>query len=152
MNVESNMVLDVTDCWSYLRASAIGRLAVIGDDAPEIFPVNYSVEHSAIVFRSAEGGKVDAIRARPRVAFEIDEFEPATNTAWSVVIKGTAKEINDPEELRETVGLDVSPWQGGAKNRFIRIIAEEVSGRRFPVTDPSAWEAPLSHVARAPRE
>lgn len=39
MNVESNMVLDVTDCWSYLRASAIGRLAVIGDDAPEIFPV-----------------------------------------------------------------------------------------------------------------
>lgn len=152
MNVDSNMVLDATDCWSYLRNTTVGRLAVIIEDAPHIFPVNYSVEHSAIVFRSAEGSKVDAIRTHPQAAFEIDGFEPETNTAWSVVLRGRAKQINDPEELRDTVGLDVSPWQGGAKNRFIRIAAEEVSGRRFPVTDPSAWEAPLSHVARAPKE
>src|SRR5699024_4784531 len=48
--------------------------------------------------------------------------------------------------------LDVAPLQSGTKNHFIRILADEVTGRRFPVTDPSDWETDLSHVARAPRE
>ncbi|WP_350270325.1 pyridoxamine 5'-phosphate oxidase family protein [Brevibacterium sp. CBA3109] len=152
MDAKSNMILDINDCWEYLRSTTIGCLAVIGPDGPDIFPVNYAVEHSAIVFRSGEGTKVDAIREHPATAFEVDGYEPETDTAWSVVLKGQAKVINDPDELRETVALDVFPWQPGAKNRFIRITAEDVSGRRFPVTDSAAWETPLSHVARAPRE
>lgn len=150
MNSESTFALDAKDCWECLRSTSIGRLAVIVDDWPEIFPVNYAIEHSALVIRTGEGTKVDAIRAHPRVAFEIDGIEG--DTAFSVVVKGNAKEINAPEELQETLSLDVTPLQSGTKNHFIRILAEEVTGRRFPVTDPSAWETHLSNVARAPRE
>ena len=86
------------------------------------------------------------------MAFEIDGVDTEDGTAFSVVVKGNAKEINAPEDLQETLSLDVAPLQSGTKNHFIRILAEEVTGRRFPVTDPSDWETDLSHVARAPRE
>ncbi|WP_181276131.1 pyridoxamine 5'-phosphate oxidase family protein [Brevibacterium oceani] len=150
MNAESTWDLEAKDCWERLRATSVGRLAVIVDDAPEIFPVNFTVEHSALVIRTGDGTKIDAIRRHPRVAFEIDGIE--SGSAFSVVVKGEAKEIGAPEELRDTVSLDVSPLQAGTKNHFIRILAEVVTGRRFPVTDASTWESALSHVARAPQE
>ena len=50
----------------------------------------------------------------------------------SVIVKGDAKTISAPDELRDTVSLDVSPLQPGTKNHFIRILAEEVTGRSFP--------------------
>lgn len=152
MNVETTDILQVDECWERLRAATIGRLALVVNGGPEIFPVNYLVDHSSLVIRTGDGTKVDALRADPRAAFEIDGFNPDDGTAFSVIIKGQAKEISNPDELRETVSLDVSPLQSGVKNHFIRIIAEEVTGRRFHVTEPSTWESSLSHAPRAPEE
>lgn len=152
MNAESNTVLDRADCWNYLRRGEIGRLAVIVDDAPEIFPINFAVQHSAIVFRSAEGSKIDALLHNPQVALEVDGFEPESNTAWSVILKGRAKPINDTDELFDTLSLEIFPWQPGAKNRFIRIDAEALTGRRFAVADSSTWSTSLSRAAQSPNE
>ena len=150
MNAESPWTLDAADCWDLLRSASVGRLAVIVDGDPEIFPVNFTVEHSALVIRTGDGTKIDAVRGHPRVAFEIDGVDG--QTAFSVVVKGDAKEIKAPDELRDTVSLDVSPLQAGTKNHFVRILAEEVTGRSFPVTDPATWKSALSDVARAPYE
>ena len=150
MNAESPWTLDAADCWDLLRSASVGRLAVIVDGAPEIFPVNFTVEHSALVIRTGDGTKIDAVRGHPRVAFEIDGVDE--QTAFSVVVKGDAKEIKAPDELRDTVSLDVSPLQAGTKNHFVRILAEEVTGRSFPVTDPATWKSALRDVARAPQE
>lgn len=186
MSAESTMAMSASDCWDRLRQTTIGRLAVITGNAPDIFPVNYAVEHSSIVLRTGDGAKVEAIAANPQVAFEIDGIDPAPEgtessggsvsgggseagdvssvgdalgasdssraVAWSVVLRGEAKEITRPEELRDTVDLDVSPLQSGTKNHFIRIVAEAVTGRRFPVTDASAWETSLSGAPRAAKE
>ena len=150
MNAESPWTLDAADCWDLLRSASVGRLAVIVDGAPEIFPVNFTVEHSALVIRTGDGTKIDAVRGHPRVAFEIDGVDE--QTAFSVVVKGDAKKIKAPDELRDTVSLDVSPLQAGTKNHFVRILAEEVTGRSFPVTDPATWKSALRDVARAPQE
>ena len=150
MSTESPWTLDAKDCWEHLRSTTVGRLAVIVDDAPEIFPVNFTVEHSALVIRTGDGTKIDAMRSHPRVAFEIDGVDE--ETAFSVVVKGDAKEITAPDDLRSTVSLDVSPLQPGTKNHFVRILAEEVTGRSFPVTDPTTWKSAHSDVARAQHE
>ncbi|MGO0603736.1 pyridoxamine 5'-phosphate oxidase family protein [Brevibacterium linens] len=150
MNAESPWTLDAADCWDLLRSASVGRLAVIVDGAPEIFPVSFTVEHSALVIRTGDGTKIDAVRGHPRVAFEIDGVDE--QTAFSVVVKGDAKEIKAPDELRDTVSLDVSPLQAGTKNHFVRILAEEVTGRSFPVTDPATWRSALSDASRAPHE
>lgn len=123
--------LSERECWERLRAEPYGRLAVIGPDGPVIYPINAVVDHATIVFRTTEGTKVDAIRADPRVAFEVDGWNPADGTAWSVGITGTAQEIVQMLEGASAVELEVTPWQAGPKPIFIRVTPDSVRGQTF---------------------
>jgi hypothetical protein len=147
--------LDVTTCWALLRQVELGRLAVVIDGAPDIFPVNHIVDHGTLVFRTAEGIKLTAALSGVTVAFEADGFDReagATGEAWSVVVKGPASEIHDPDELIETFRLPLAPWQGSAKPRFVRISPQQLTGRRFPVIDPATWSSPFSLRRRPPSD
>ncbi|MET1064447.1 MAG: pyridoxamine 5'-phosphate oxidase family protein, partial [Arthrobacter sp.] len=50
VNVEN---LDNHESWRLLRGVSVGRLAVWVDDHPDIFPINYKVDHGTLVFRTA---------------------------------------------------------------------------------------------------
>ena len=153
MTEESTVVeLSESACWALLRTTSVGRLAVWVDDHPDIFPLNYAVDHGTVVFRSRAGTKVSATLSDAPVALEADGYDPETKEAWSVVIKGRAEEIKDGPDLLETVELPLFPWQAGDKGRFIRIVPTTTSGRRFPVADPSSWLTPLSGAKRAAME
>ncbi|CAG7638281.1 pyridoxamine 5'-phosphate oxidase family protein [Rhodococcus opacus] len=144
--------LAVNECWALLRTESVGRLAVWVDDHPDIFPLNYAVDHGTIVFRSGSGTKVSAALSDAPVALEVDGYETSSREAWSVVIKGRAEGIQEIDELMDTVDLPLFPWQGGAKNLFIRLVPTLVTGRRFPVADPTMWQTPFSNVRRSPSE
>ncbi|MEO6571600.1 MAG: pyridoxamine 5'-phosphate oxidase family protein, partial [Ilumatobacteraceae bacterium] len=64
--------LSTSDCWALLRDQPYGRLAVVGVDGPDIFPVNALVDHGSLVFRTDAGAKLTALDAEPRVAYEVD--------------------------------------------------------------------------------
>jgi nitroimidazol reductase NimA-like FMN-containing flavoprotein (pyridoxamine 5'-phosphate oxidase superfamily) len=132
----TTLVLNEHDCWELLRTREVGRLALVIDERPEIFPVNYVVDHGTIVFRTAEGTKLAAVELGAAAAFEVDG-EVATD-AWSVVIKGRAVEIEQMYELFEVLDLPLYPWSVAPKHRFVRIVPEEVSGRRFRIADRAA--------------
>ena len=89
-------------CWALLRSQEVGRLAVSIADRPEIFPVNYVVDHGTVVFRTAEGTKLAGAVQGDAVAFEADGYEPDTGEAWSVVVKGHAEEIARGPRSRST--------------------------------------------------
>jgi uncharacterized protein len=131
-------------CWALLRTTSVGRLAVWVDDHPDIFPLNYAVDHGTVVFRSAGGTKVSGALSDSPVALEADGYDPETSEAWSVVIRGNAERIRTGQELIETIDLPLFPWQAGDKGQFIRIIPTATSGRRFPIADPDVWRSPLS--------
>ncbi len=141
--------LSVDACWTLLRAASVGRLAVWVDDHPDIFPLNYVIDHGTIVFRSGSGTKLAGALADAPVALEIDGYETESSKAWSVVVKGQAKEIREVQEVLGTMDLPLFPWHAGAKNRFVRIIPEVLTGRRFPVAESSAWRSPLSDMRRS---
>ena len=144
--------LDPHECWRLLRGVSVGRLAVWVDDHPDIFPINFAVDHGTVVFRSKAGTKVAAALSESPVALEADGFDAETATAWSVVIRGNAEEIRSGSELIDTIDLPLFPWQAGDKGRFIRIVPTTTSGRRFPVADPAVWQTPLSGAKRASME
>jgi nitroimidazol reductase NimA-like FMN-containing flavoprotein (pyridoxamine 5'-phosphate oxidase superfamily) len=144
--------LDVCACWALLRSVEVGRLAVAIDARPEIFPVNYVVDHGAVVFRTAEGTKLAGCVLDAAVAFEIDGYDPGVGEAWSVVAKGRAREITQLHDLMDTVDLPLFPWAANPKNRFVRIVPDELTGRRFQVIGSAAWETTLRHVRRTPDE
>jgi nitroimidazol reductase NimA-like FMN-containing flavoprotein (pyridoxamine 5'-phosphate oxidase superfamily) len=126
--------LSPSECWEELRSAEIGRLAVIIDDHPEIFPLTYVVDHGTVVFRSAEGSKVEGVLSGRPLAFEADGYDKDTNLAWSVVIKGTAERPQGIDDATKTAMLPLFPWQAGEKNRYVRIVPDEISGRRFSVS------------------
>lgn len=136
------------ECWALLRQAQIGRLAVAAGGQPDVFPVNHVVDHGTLVFRTAEGTKLAAVVTAPDVAFEVDGYEQQSNLAWSVVVKGRASEVRGQYDQLEMESLEVTPWQGGAKPRFIRIEPLEVTGRRFEVADPSTWTSILTGSPR----
>jgi len=129
-------VLTADACWQLLRDTEVGRLAVVIGDHPDIFPINHIVDHGTLVFRSAEGTKVaGAVPDRP-VAFEVDGYEAASGEAWSVIVKGQATSIEQMHELLEASDLPLFPWHATPKQHCVRIVPEEISGRRFRVVDP----------------
>jgi len=141
-------VLDASACWDLLREVSVGHLAVLVDGHPEIFPVNYKVDHQSVVFRTGEGIKLQAAAGPTAVALEADGTDPEKRTAWSVQVKGHAVVLEPSPDLMTGVGLTLFPWQAGHKDHFVRIIPTAVSGRRFTVTSPLTWWSHLDDPTR----
>jgi len=142
-------VLETNECWELLRGVSVGRLAVVVDHHPDIFPVNYKVDHGTMVFRTGEGTKLHAALSDTPVAIEADGVNAETGVAWSVVVKGQATAVSLTQEVLDTIGLLLFPWEAGQKDQFIRIIPSVVTGRRFKVTPPDTWWTPLDEAPTA---
>jgi uncharacterized protein len=128
------------ECWDLLRRAEVGRLAISIANHPDIFPVNFVVDHGTIVFRTAEGTKLAGSVLGTSVAFEIDgeSVGPAGSEAWSVVVKGRAVEIESMRELFDAADLPLYPWAAAPKHRFVKVLPDLVTGRRFHVVDRAA--------------
>jgi uncharacterized protein len=118
--------------WALLRTAEVGRLAVTLAGQPEIFPVTYVVDHGSVVFRTAAGTKLAAIRGAA-VAFEADGVDHDAGIAWSVVIKGHAEEITELHEQVAAARLPLYPLHPSAKPHVVRVRPLHVTGRSFPL-------------------
>ena len=139
--LNTGVELSTTESWTLLREAVVGRLAVIVDDRPDIFPVNHLVDHGSVVFRTAAGTKL-AGAAGHFVAFEVDGYDLLTASAWSVVIKGEAQEVNRLYDVLEVIELPLFPWPSTPKPHFIRIEPDSITGRRFEVTGGARTAVP----------
>ncbi|POH72600.1 pyridoxamine 5'-phosphate oxidase family protein [Arthrobacter glacialis] len=131
--------LDAHECWAFLRGVSVGRLAVWDTDHPDIFPINYAVDHGSLVFRTGLGTKLDAALGETPVAFEADGVDPVSAVAWSVVAKGSARRLDSTEDVLASFSIMLFPWQSGHKDTFIRIEPTSITGRKFVVADPAQW-------------
>ena len=129
------------ECWARLRTTTVGRLALGTEDFPELFPMNYAIDHASIVFRTDPGTKVAAALDRARVAFEADGMLPETEEAWSVVIKGNLEPLVETMAHVEAEKLPLYPWQFGEKAFFMRLQPVEMSGRQFVMVERSHWHS-----------
>ena len=130
---EQMEILDVSECLRLLRLAQVGRLGIAIMNVPDIFPVNFVVDGDTVVFRTAEGTKFAAAILGTAVAFEVDGYDPDGGEAWSVVLKGHAVEIESMFERFEAEELPLFPWHNSPKSCFVRILSDEISGRRFRV-------------------
>ena len=144
--------LEHHECWAQLRRVSVGRLAVLADGRPDIFPINYTVDGGTLVFRTGQGTKLSAASGDAAVALEADGVDTETGLAWSVVVKGTAAIVRGTEEVLDTSRLYLFPWQAGRKDAFVRITPDSVTGRRFKVTEPMTWWTQISSSATASPE
>jgi uncharacterized protein len=118
-------------CWELLAATPVGRIGVINDSAPEIYPVNHVVDRQTLVFRTDPGTKLRGLLRSPSVCYQIDGIDPRNATGWSVLVKGRAVQIQEPGEVRAASQLPLEYWSLGDKAHWIRIVPAQVTGRRI---------------------
>jgi nitroimidazol reductase NimA-like FMN-containing flavoprotein (pyridoxamine 5'-phosphate oxidase superfamily) len=124
--------LSVARCWALLREGVVGRVAVVHHRRPDIFPVNYAVDHGTVVFRTGTGTLFTAADGA-FVAFEVDGYDVERAQAWSVVIRGVSHEVYQLDDALAAMRLPLYPWHDAPKPRIMRIRPDSVTGRLFEV-------------------
>ena len=120
------------ECWELLASARVGRIGVVVDGAPEVYPLNFVVDGRSVVFRTDPGNKLSSLRRNPLVCVEIDGFDFEAHTGWSVLLKGRVSEVSDAVELRELAELPLRFWTEGQKSHWMRIEPTQVvTGRRL---------------------
>lgn len=122
-------VLSQTQCWDLLSSMSLGRLVTSVDGQPEIFPVNFVVQHRTILFRTAEGTKLVSTAINNNVLFEVDNHNVAEGL--SVIVKGIARSQRTDEEIADAEKAQLLPWIATVKPHYVRIRPMSITGRRF---------------------
>jgi uncharacterized protein len=110
------------------RAS-IGRLAFIAGGHPMILPVNYAADKDTIVFCTMPGTKLSAVGAGAEVVFEVDMNSAEYRSGWSVIVRGTAREITDARRLDGLRWGALRSWAVPSTEQWVEISIDEISGR-----------------------
>ncbi len=135
------------ECWRLLSTQPVGRVAVIVGHYPLVFPVNYAVDGESVLYRTGSGTKLHSIH-RSNVTFEVDEIDPIRRSGWSVMVKGVAQELTIDRNRKVVSRAELggaTPWAPGDRNHFVRILADDISGRRIrpgelpAATDPRGY-------------
>ena len=121
-------VLDTAECWELLGRTPVGRVAFLEEGELTILPVNHAVVGHRVVFRTLKGSLLHEALMKEPVAFQVDDFDPATRTGWSVLIRGVADVVDD-DQLGE---VDLQPWADAVDRQdWVQVQAEEITGRRI---------------------
>jgi nitroimidazol reductase NimA-like FMN-containing flavoprotein (pyridoxamine 5'-phosphate oxidase superfamily) len=121
-----------SDCCAHLQAGRLGRVAFARDRQPLLLPVNYAFQYPFIVLRTDLSSVWNDLELTV-VAFEVDGFDPSGAWGWSVVVEGPCIDFTDgrDEESAAMRRVPVSPWSPRPHDRWFRIVASRMTGRRF---------------------
>ena len=124
--------LSEEECLGLLAHYSVGRIAVVIDGQPQIFPVNYSTNGRIIAFRTG-AGSIIAHAPESKVAFEIDGHDTSAGTGWSVMVQGVASDATDSfdDVSWAARGSSPLPLAPGAKPFWVAVEPHTITGRRF---------------------
>lgn len=125
-------ILSEAECRRLITAVPLGRIVFTDRALPAIQPVNFLMSDGEVIIRTSSGSKLAAAARNAVVAFEVDEFDPAICTGWSVVIVGHARVVSENGQLAHLRRLPLRTWAPAAQDHYIAITPELISGRRLP--------------------
>jgi nitroimidazol reductase NimA-like FMN-containing flavoprotein (pyridoxamine 5'-phosphate oxidase superfamily) len=122
-------ILSRQECLELAASTPVGRVAFVEAGEPMVFPVNHGVRGEHIYFRTSKGALLHEAVMRQPVAFEVDGFDAASRTGWSVLVRGQARVVDDDAEIE---GLDLEVWPDAvSREDWVTLLAEEMTGRRI---------------------
>jgi nitroimidazol reductase NimA-like FMN-containing flavoprotein (pyridoxamine 5'-phosphate oxidase superfamily) len=116
-------------CLRLMATAPVGRIIYTRQAMPAVELVNFTVDGSDIVIRTAGSGKLAVAIRGAIVAFEADEYDPASRTGWSVTAVGQAREVTDPARVEKLRTAGPHPWAPGDKPYFVTITPGMLNGR-----------------------
>jgi nitroimidazol reductase NimA-like FMN-containing flavoprotein (pyridoxamine 5'-phosphate oxidase superfamily) len=122
-----------SECFELLAGGPLGRVAVVDDRGPVVFPVNFVLDRHTVVFRTEPGTKLHAAARGSRVCFEADGTDEAARAGWSVIVRGEITEVTNPAELARLGALPLQVQAPGIRNHYLKILPAVLTGRRIVV-------------------
>jgi hypothetical protein len=123
--------LSLDECRALIAPGGVGRVVFTDRGVPVALPVNYRVLDQDIVFRTEEGATVLANLSSQEISFEVDHLDEALTEGWSVLVSGRGRALVDPTEREQVESVGVAPWAGGARDTYVRLAPDQVTGRRI---------------------
>ena len=128
-------ILHLSDMFRLLATVPIGRVGFMADDEVAVLPVRFLVDGQDVVFRTYAGSKLSRIEVGRYACFEVDSYDAATRTGWSVVARGLVEKESEASCARlDAPGIEF--WGGASQERlWFRIRPTTMTGRRIPSPD-----------------
>jgi len=128
-------VLDRAECLRLLGLVTLGRIGYTSGALPAVLPVTFHLAGERILVQAGRDSRLAAALENSVVAFEIDDFDSADLSGWSVAVTGVATEVSDPVELATGRLRPPARWapDGGV---VLAISTELMSGRRIAAHPP----------------
>jgi hypothetical protein len=120
--------LSIDESLALLLTRPMGRLVYVIEGEAKVVPLNYMLHRRSITFRTAYSDLLSEIERRP-VLFEVDYSDNARRAGWSVIVRGVAEEIWRGDELAIMRELPLQPWAPGNRDRYVRIVTSDITGR-----------------------
>jgi nitroimidazol reductase NimA-like FMN-containing flavoprotein (pyridoxamine 5'-phosphate oxidase superfamily) len=128
--------LDRQECLRLLALAPIGRIVYTYRALPAVLPVNFSLDRDfAVLLRTSSVSPMARAVDNTVVAFEVDQFDEASQSGWSVVVTGWARLVTDPGERKRLLEAGVRSWAAPSEDVFIRVEPELISGRALQDAD-----------------
>ncbi len=80
---------------AFLHEEVVGRIGCHADGLTYVVPVYFAYDGDAFYVQSAEGQKIEMMRAASDVCFEVDRYEPETGSWRSVIAYGRYEEVDE---------------------------------------------------------
>lgn len=143
-------VLSEGESLELLASAAVGRIVYSDRALPFVVPVNFVLDGMDIVIRTSIRSGLISNAPGHVVAFEVDSINPSDKVGWSVVVTGRAQLVDDPADIERLDVLDLQSWLPAPTDRYLRMRADVVSGRRVVNTPPTAAEALIEAPIEGP--
>jgi uncharacterized protein len=129
--------LDREECLELLASKAVGRLAYHSEDGLEVLPLNYVLQGDKVLMRTSPHTTLGRQSHMDTAAFEVDEIDDATESGWSVLVRGTVNPL-DVDDLPPTTARP-RPWASGHRMLYLRLRPLSITGRRLlPGPEPGS--------------
>jgi len=123
--------LDRQTCQALISDGGVGRVVFHEPRGPVALPVNFRMLDEDVILRTAPSAALMQSLGTEPISFEVDRIDDALGEGWSVLISGEAHAVSDPAERQLAQTLGLSPWAGGNRDVYVRIVPTEVTGRRI---------------------
>jgi hypothetical protein len=136
-------ILDDAECRRLLMTATIGHLGFTDGALPVIVPVPFALHGQHVVIPTHRSSPmVTAVRGAV-VAFEVDSYDPGTETGWSVTVIGPSHVVGDLDEVMRSAAIGLPPQWTRPDRSFIFVELGLLRGWRAASrsTEPTAEDA-----------
>jgi hypothetical protein len=143
--------LGATECRRLLGKAGTGRLGFTDGALPAILPVPFAVCDEQVIIPARRGSAVVSAVRGAVVAFQVDSYDVATRTGWSVTVVGPTRLISAPGDVVALEEVHVTHRPTAPDRCYIAVQLGLLRGWRLSEEDPRTTSAGPDDGAAAGR-